>query len=71
MCEWILPSMSCMRIPPDGRDVLEALRYARWPYRWYAEFQGAPPYTTVAIKSKTKIVSGFGWVKSRPGSSSS
>jgi hypothetical protein len=42
--------------PADGHDVLEALRYARWPYRWYAEFQGAPPYTTVAIKSKTKIV---------------
>ena len=36
--------------------MLEALRYARWPYGWYAEFQGAPPYTTVAIKSKTKIV---------------
>jgi hypothetical protein len=42
--------------PTAGRDVLEALRYARWPYAWYAEFQGAPPYTTVAIKSKTKIV---------------
>jgi hypothetical protein len=40
----------------DGRDVLEAVRYARWPYGWYAEFQGSPPYTTVAIKSKTKIV---------------
>lgn len=39
-----------------GRDVLEALRYARWPYGWYAEFQGPPPYTTVAIKHKTKTV---------------
>jgi hypothetical protein len=42
--------------PGVGRDVLEALRHARWPYGWYAEFQGAPPYTTVAIKAKTKIV---------------
>jgi hypothetical protein len=42
--------------PVDGRDMLEALRYARWPYAWYAEFHGAPPYTTVAIKSRRKIV---------------
>jgi hypothetical protein len=28
--------------PGVGRDVLEALRHARWPYGWYAEFQGAP-----------------------------
>lgn len=42
--------------PRDGQLVLEALRYARWPYGWYAEWQGPPPYTTVAIKSKTKIV---------------
>jgi hypothetical protein len=37
--------------PVVGKDSLEALRYARWPGRWYAEWQGAPPYTTVAIKS--------------------
>jgi hypothetical protein len=42
--------------PAAGRDVMEALRYARWPYGWYAEFQGAPPYTTVAVKSKMKII---------------
>jgi hypothetical protein len=37
--------------PQDGAAVLEALRFARWPGRWYAEWQGAPPYTTVALKS--------------------
>jgi hypothetical protein len=42
--------------PIEGQKVLEALRYARWPYRWYTEWQGPPPYTTVAIKSGTKIV---------------
>lgn len=42
--------------PQDGREVLEGLRYARWPYGWYAEYQGAPPYTTVAVKHKTRIV---------------
>ena len=36
--------------PRDGHRVLEGLRYARWPRQWYAEWQGAPPYTTVAIK---------------------
>jgi hypothetical protein len=36
--------------PHDGYDTLEALRYARWPGQWYAEWQGPPPYTTVAIK---------------------
>jgi hypothetical protein len=40
----------------DGRRVLEALRYARWPRGWYAEWQGPPPYTTVAIKSNSKTV---------------
>jgi hypothetical protein len=42
--------------PEDGRDVLEALRYARWPRGWYAEYQGPPPHTTVAIKNRTKTV---------------
>jgi len=42
--------------PGEGRDVLEALRYARWPRGRYAEYQGAPPYTTVAMKSKRKTV---------------
>jgi hypothetical protein len=34
----------------EGQQVLEALRYARWPGQWYAEFQGPPPHTTVAVK---------------------
>jgi hypothetical protein len=34
----------------EAQLVLEALRYARWPGQWYAEWQGPPPYTTVAIK---------------------
>lgn len=42
--------------PLDGQRVLEGLRHARWPYRWYAEFQGPPPYTTVAVKSGRKII---------------
>lgn len=42
--------------PQEGRSVLEALRYARWPRAWYAEFQGPPPYTTVAVKSGKKTV---------------
>jgi hypothetical protein len=42
--------------PQEGRSVLEALRYARWPRSWYAEFQGPPPYTTVAVKLGKKIV---------------
>src|SRR5579862_2486044 len=42
--------------PQEGREVLEGLRYARWPYGWYAEYQGPPPYTTVAVKHKTRIV---------------
>jgi hypothetical protein len=36
--------------PREGQQVLEALRYARWPGQWYAEFQGPPPHTTVAVK---------------------
>ena len=36
--------------PREGQRVLEALRYARWPAQWYAEYQGPPPHTTVAIK---------------------
>ena len=36
--------------PREGHRVLEALRYARWPGQWHAEWQGPPPYTTVAIK---------------------
>jgi hypothetical protein len=36
--------------------VLEALRFARWPRGWYAEWQGPPPYTTVAVKSGTKTI---------------
>ena len=42
--------------PHDGWRLLEALRFARWPNRWHAEFQGPPPYTTVAIKNRTKTV---------------
>ncbi len=42
--------------PRDGALVLEALRYARWPKGWYAEWQGPPPYTTVAVKSGRKTV---------------
>jgi hypothetical protein len=42
--------------PRDGWDVLEALRYSRWPYGWYAQFEGPPPHTTVSIKSRTKTV---------------
>lgn len=34
----------------EGQRVLEGLRYARWPGQWHAEWQGPPPYTTVAIK---------------------
>src|SRR6266516_949077 len=40
----------------DARKVLEGLRFARWPRGWYAEWQGPPPHTTVAVKSGTKIV---------------
>jgi hypothetical protein len=42
--------------PLDGQQVLAALRYARWPYGWYAEYAGPPPHTTVAIKKGTRIV---------------
>jgi hypothetical protein len=42
--------------PLDGQRVLEALRYARWPGKWYAEWQGPPPYTTVAIKRGSHTV---------------
>jgi hypothetical protein len=42
--------------PQDGYRSLEALRFARWPRSWYAEWQGPPPYTTVAIKSGTRTI---------------
>ena len=42
--------------PHEGQRVLEGLRYARWPRGWHAEFQGPPPYTTVAVKHKTRTV---------------
>lgn len=42
--------------PADGHDVLQALRFARFPNGWYAEWQGPPPYTTVAIKSRSKTI---------------
>lgn len=42
--------------PAEGRAVLEGLRYARWPYGWYAQFEGPPPHTTVSIKKGTKTV---------------
>ena len=42
--------------PLDGQRVLEALRYARWPHPWYAEWQGPPPYTTVAIKKRRHTI---------------
>ena len=56
--------------------VLEALRFARWPGQWYAEWQGPPPYTTVAIKKgrntvgrvycgNTKLRNGGPWGKLR------
>lgn len=40
----------------EGQRVLEALRFARWPGQWYAEWQGPPPYTTVAIKKGRNTV---------------
>ena len=42
--------------PDDGVRVMEALRFARWPFQCYAEWQGAPPYTTVAIKRTGKTI---------------
>jgi hypothetical protein len=42
--------------PLEGQRALEGLRYARWPRGWHAEYQGPPPYTTVAVKHKTRIV---------------
>ncbi len=42
--------------PLVGQRVLEGIRYARWPRGWHAEYQGPPPYTTVAVKLKTKTV---------------
>lgn len=36
--------------PRDGHAVLDAVRFARWPGKWYAEWQGEPPYTTVNVK---------------------
>jgi hypothetical protein len=42
--------------PLEGQRVLEGLRYARWPRGWHAEYQGPPPYTTVAVKHRTRTV---------------
>jgi hypothetical protein len=42
--------------PRDGWEVFEGLRYARWPYGWYAQFEGPPPHTTVSVKNGTKTV---------------
>src|SRR4051794_10659465 len=42
--------------PQDGLKALEGLRFARWPKSWYAEWQGPPPFTTVAVKAGTKTV---------------
>jgi hypothetical protein len=42
--------------PREGALALEALRFARWPRGWYAEWQGPPPYTTVAIKAGRRTV---------------
>jgi hypothetical protein len=42
--------------PLAGQRAMEGLRHARWHFRWYAEWQGPPPYTTVAIKSGKKII---------------
>ena len=42
--------------PMEGQRVLEGLRYARWPHQWYAEWQGPPPYTTVAIKKRRHTI---------------
>jgi hypothetical protein len=42
--------------PREGTLALEALRFARWPRGWYAEWQGPPPYTTVAVKAGRRTV---------------
>ncbi len=42
--------------PAEGHRALEALRFAQWPRSWYAEWQGPPPYTTVALKSGRKTI---------------
>lgn len=42
--------------PQDGMRRLEALRYARWPRGWYAQYEGPPPHTTVTIKSGKNTV---------------
>jgi hypothetical protein len=42
--------------PSDGFGVLEGLKHARYPNGWYSEYQGEPPYTTVAIKSGRKTI---------------
>jgi hypothetical protein len=42
--------------PDDGMRALEALRYARLPRGWYAQYEGPPPHTTVSIKSGTSTV---------------
>jgi hypothetical protein len=36
----------------DGQKALEAVKAARWPKGWYTEYAGAPPYTTVNVKSR-------------------
>lgn len=38
--------------PEDGQRVIEAIKSARWPNGWYTEYSGAPPYTTVYVKSR-------------------
>lgn len=42
--------------PTDGKLLLDALRGARWPRGWYAEWAGAPPYTTVNVKRDTTTI---------------
>jgi hypothetical protein len=42
--------------PLEGQRVLEGLKSARWPYGWYAQYEGPPPHTTVSIKSGTRTV---------------
>lgn len=42
--------------PADGLSSLQAVKHARWPNGWHTEFQGPPPYTTVAVKLNQRIV---------------
>ena len=51
--------------PRDGALALGALRFARWPRGWYAEWQGPPPYTTVAIKAGRRTVARAYWRNSK------